>query len=182
MTTVFLSLSYLGEGRFQTRTNMDYELCMRTYVNGDAIRAKISKSRSVKQNNYFHALVAAAFENQRGGPKCETWRHLKAWLLIEAGHCDEVRLPMTNATPASVELIAGGMARALKRHCETLVVTRDRRTNDVVMRFAKSLSFAATDADAAGAVVTRVTEIICDRIVPGVDPMELIDMAKRRAA
>jgi hypothetical protein len=179
--SVDLRLVHTGGGNFRPRTKLDFELCLSTFDDGEMVRAKVSKARSVRQNGYFHALIQAAFENQRGGPQVETWEHLKSWLLIEAGHCDEVRINVGSMSEADAKTVAGGMARELKRRFDTVGVSYDRSSKEVVMRFARSVAFRAVDREKMGEIVDRVVAVICTVVVPGVDPETIMNQAKARA-
>lgn len=175
-----LRVSYSGGGQFQARTRMDFELCQ-SFTVGEELRAKVGRKRSVRQNDFFHGLCEAAFENQRGGPSLPTWRHLKSHLLIAAGHCEEARIGLKRLPGDDVAAFVAPFAAALRRQFETVEVSYDQRRHEVVMRFAKSWKFEKADGDVAKAITARVVEIICSDIVPGVSPEALMDMAKEKA-
>lgn len=177
-----LRLEYVGGGRFQSLTKLDFDLCTQDLAQGDRVKARITKPRSVRQNNLLHALIQAAHENQRGGPKFETWEHLKAWLLIEAGHCEEIRYSIGRIDPKLAMLVAGGMVAAIRQRFEFMAAGIDRGRNEVVMRFAKSVSFRQCDSETMAGIMDRVVAHICTDIVPGMDPESILNMAKARAA
>lgn len=174
-----LRLRHMGGGTFQTATRLDFEAAVAEYGEGETVRAKTSHARSVRQNAFFHALVEAAYENQRGGPKLPSWRHLKSWLLIRAGHCEVKRFEPEAMTPE--------VARFLRSTFDTIHVTVDRRTNEILVKVARTVQFGkdGPSADEMGEVVDRVVALICDPtdgIVPGMDPAAIMDHAKSRAA
>lgn len=173
-----LRLEYAGGGQFRCGSKMDFDLCNAALVAGERVRAKVSKVRSVRQNDFFHALIQAAHENQRGGPDCPTWLHLKSWLLIEVGHCDEVRIATPGMTETAVRALVPGIVAALKQRVDNIGVFYDRRGAALIMRFAKSVSFRAVTSDDMKEIVDKVTAIICTTIVPGLDPETIFNMAK----
>lgn len=177
---VDLRLTYVGGGRLQARGKLDLELLEREFEAGEVLRVKAGKMRSVKQNDFFHALIQAAFANQNGGPSMANWEQLKAWLLIEAGHCDEHRIDVRGMSAAQAGIVAGGMAKVLRTKIETCQVTYDRGTHEVIMRFAKSVSFRAADRETMGEIVDRVVAIICTTIMPGSDPATILNQAKAK--
>lgn len=167
-----LRLRYLGGGKFQAAGRLDFELAGKELDDGEVVRAKITHQRSIKQNAFFHALIAAAWENQRGGPKLPSWEHLKGWLLIQVGHC-EVKQFSAKAMTAEV-------AQHIRRTSPMVDFTTDGES--IFMKTAKSVSFKSTSADEMGPIVDAVVSLICTEIVPGVKPEQLLDMAKERAA
>ncbi len=177
-----LRLRYRGGGTFQTAGRLDYDLAETEFERGKLVRAKVSAPRSVRQNDFFHALIEAAWENQRGGPRLPTWRHLKAYLLIEAGHCTETRLPLGRMTSNQAAEIAGKLAGALRRQYDTAWVTYSQTRNEIILRFAKSVSFRAVDGDEMREITDKVVSLICTEIVPGMDPQSILDMARSKAA
>ncbi len=81
-----LRLRYQGNGTFHTASKLDLDLAEEKVEKHALLRAKVSHPRSLRQNAYFHALIEAAYDNPQAGPQVSDWRHLKAWLLIQAGH------------------------------------------------------------------------------------------------
>lgn len=162
-----LRLRYEGNGAFRVASKLDLELAERTFQPQEFVRAKASRQRSVRQNDFFHALIEAAFDNQRGGPLLPTWRHLKSWLLIQAGHCDVTTFEPSAMTPA--------VAKALRATFDNVDFTHDGRR--IYMKVARSVRFDGPDSDEMSAIVDRVVEIIAAHIVPGVDPASLLAMA-----
>lgn len=167
-----LRLEYVGGGQFRTRSKLDYELCCSELENGEHVRAKVTHQRSVRQNDYFHGLIEAAWENQRGGPQLPSWRHLKSWLLIQVGHCDVRQFSARAMTP--------DVAAYLRQQFDTVDFTTDGKS--IFMKTAKSVSFKATSGDEMSEIVDKVVAIICTEIVPGVDPETIMSMARERAA
>lgn len=171
-----LRLRYQGNGRFQAVTKRDLETADKIAV-GDAVRARISQPRSLPQNSLLHALCEAAWENhQEGCPPppdtVPTWRHMKAWLLIEAGHCDVKIFEKGEMAP--------DVARYLRQQFDTMAFTLNRKTGQVLMKTARRTRDLSKDD--MGELIDRVMGIISSKVVPGVDPQSLFNMARAKAA
>jgi hypothetical protein len=175
-----LRLEYIGNGQFRAATGLDYRLCLDKFQQGDKLKAKVTQPRSVRQNALFHALIQAAYENQRGGPRLDSWEKLKAYLLIEAGHTEERRFSIGSISPALAALVCGGFAQVIRQRHEYMAAGIDTQRNEVVMRFAKSVSFAKCDSPTMGAITDKVVAHICTDIVPGMDPASIMNMARER--
>lgn len=168
-----LRLRYQGGGTFQTATRLDFDLAEREYAAGDFVRSQQSRPRSVRQNNTFHAMIEVAWENQRGGPTLPTWRHLKSHVLIEIEHCDVHRFKPGSLTPE--------VAAALRKQFDMVDFAQDRVTGDILMRFARSISFKSVTSDEMSDIFDKAAAYICLRIVPGITPDALVRMARSRA-
>lgn len=162
-----IRLQYQGEGRFTTATRLDLELAERNIDHGERIAAKLTKPRSVRQNRLFHALIELAFDHQKAGPPQPSWRHLKSWLLIQAGWCTIAKLP-PNA-------ISKEMAACLKAQFDTIDFTTDGQS--IFMKTAKSTKFSAANADEFSPVMDKVIDLICSKICPGMEREALMKMA-----
>lgn len=168
-------------GVFRPGSSLDLRLAADKFSDGEQVRAKLSKRRSCRQNRYFHALVAAAYENQRGGPVLPSADHLRAWLLIQVGHCEEVRVPLGDMPERDVVRVVAPIAAALRQRFETVETTYSRSRSEIVMRFAKSVQFDKAEAERMNVIVDRVTAMICTVICPGLDPQAIFDHAKAAA-
>lgn len=177
-----LMLRHVGGGKFQTASHIDYHAAVELLEVNELLRAVLTRRRSVRQNNLLHAMIQAAFENQRGGPSFDTWEKLKAYLLIEAGHSEERRFSIGKIPHAQAALVCGGFASVIRDRHEYMAAGIDRQRNEVVMRFAKSVAFRNATSDEMQPVVDRVLHKICTEIVPGTSPEALLTMAKARAA
>lgn len=175
-----LRLEYLGNGKFQTLYPTDFEDAEKSLTGGDKLRAQLTHQRSVRQNNYFHALVQSAYENQRGGKKLPTWRHLRSHLLIAAGHCTEKRVSLKGVPANMIEPMLVSQAKVLRSFSDVLEISYDKRNGDVVYRAAKSWSFRETGSAEATKILDRVVAHICAEIVPGLDPARLTREARLR--
>lgn len=175
-----LRLEYLGSGKFQTLFPTDYEEAETGLTIGDKLRAQLTHQRSVRQNNYFHALVQQAFENQRGGKRLPSWKHLRSHLLISAGHCIEERVSLKGIPPKLIEPLLTSTARVLRKHSEVLEIAFDRRQEEVIYRAAKSWSFRETGSAEAKKILDRVIAQIVTEIVPGMDVTRFTREARMR--
>lgn len=175
-----LRLEYLGNGRFQTLHSIDFAEACEKLTTGDKLRAQLTHQRSVRQNNYFHALVQQAFENQRGGKKLPTWKHLRSHLLIAAGHCNEDRISVKGVPMRLIQPLLVSQARILRRHTDVLETSYDPRSEEIVYRTAKSWSFRETGSEEAKRILDRVIAIICSEIVPGMDVTRFTREARLR--
>ena len=169
-----IGLRYEGNGYFKAVSRHGLEQAQAEFDQGEAVNAELRRPRSVSQNNLFHALCEVAFDNQRDGPEFPTWRHLKSWLIIRAGACTEYRFKPESMTPE--------VARVLRARDDTVEVVVDRKTHEIVMRFADSISFDKMDADEATRVFDKCMDVICEKIVPGVTKEQLLEMGKRSVA
>lgn len=175
-----LRLEYQGGGTFQTRNRLDFDLASKNLRPREHVRAKVTRSRSIRQNDFFHALIEAAHENQHRGRQFENWRHLKSWLLIECGHCDEVRISLQGVPSKSVAQIVTPIAAVLRQCSHVVMTSYDPAKHEMVLRIARSVAFDKTNSDAMTAIVDRVVSLICTEIVPGADPEDIRKAAKER--
>lgn len=177
-----LELTYGGDGSFRTASPFDYKLAQRALGEGEVIRVSVSRGRSSKQNRMFYALVQAALDHQVHGPMLETADHMKAYLLIRAGHCNESRIPLSKQSAKETMFAARRMSAFLRQHYDFCETQYDDKRSDLVLRVAKPWRFSRTDHETATAVMERVVKEICENIVPGTTPEQLLDMAKQEAA
>lgn len=181
-------LTYRGGGTYQTASRFDLELADRTFQAGEECAARITHKRSVRQNNTFHLMIQFAHDNQRAGPVLPTWEHLKKWLLIRAGHYDERRFDVGELNEKQAVAVGKMLAQVLRSRDDYVGVAYDRNTGEIIERTAKSVRFKATLSDDMRELFEQVAIIICQEIIPGTGPADLIEMAKasckgnRRAA
>lgn len=170
MTT--LNLTYAGRGQFTAATKLDMGLAAK-WKKGERVRAKITRMRSHKQNNFFHAVVAEAFDNLRKPQSSQflTPKHLKSYLLIMAGWCEEHRHHLKDLGPKSIERavpLAAFFAAQLRKRVPFVMVTLDEDRNDIVIRFAKSWRFdGELKPEHAVEIVDASIVRICAEIIPG---------------
>jgi len=161
-----LRLKYEGGGQFRVATRDDYDVATRELEQGEVLRSALTRPRSSDQNRMFHALCEEAFDNQTGGPRFETWRHLKSWLLIQAGWCETHRFAAGSLTPQ--------IAAALRHQFDTVDFSVDKKTGEIVMRFARSISFKECPADDFTRIMQKAIDVICEVIMPGTSKEDLI--------
>jgi hypothetical protein len=177
-----LELVYGGDGTFRTASPFDFKLASKQLGEGELIRVSVSRGRSSKQNRMFHALVTAAWENQVHGPMLETVEHMRAYLLIRAGHMNETRIPLAKQSAKDIVATARHMSAFLRQYYDYCETTHDSERNHLILRVAKKWRFSKTDHDTASAVMQRVIDEICGNICPGTTPDSLLAMAKQEAA
>jgi hypothetical protein len=177
-----LELAYQGDGAFRTARPFDYRLAQKQLGEGELIRVNVTRGRSSKQNRMFHALIQAALDNQVHGPMLETADHMKAYLLIRAGHCNETRIPLGKQSAKETMFVARRMSAFLRQHYDFCETAYDDARSELVLRVAKPWRFSKTDHETANSVMERVVSEIVTNIVPGVTPDELLNMAKSEAA
>ena len=168
-----LSLIYSGQGRFTCASRHDFELATAGLEQGQPIRAKITKPRSLSQHRWAFHMFQAAYDNQRAGPKLPSWEHLRKWLLIQAGHCE-----VTTLQPYAMDRQAMWLMR------KKFALSFETDGNYIYVKEAKSISFKACDADEMTRVANAVVDVICEQIVPGTSRKDwepYLPESKRRA-
>lgn len=175
-----LRLEFIGIGMFRTAYHTDFEEAEQSFKVGDKLRAQLTHQRSIRQNNYFHALVQQAWENQRSGKRLPTWRHLRSHLLIMAGHCTEVRVSCKGMPKHLIGPFMLAHARVVKDATQDVEISWDQRAEEIVYRRAKSWSFRETSSDEATKILDRVIDHICTEIVPGMDVTRFTREARLR--
>lgn len=71
----------------------DAENRLREFAVGAILKAKITRPRSPEHNSFFHVCIQEAFWKwPRDHPQFQPddWKHLRAWLLCKAGHCQKM--------------------------------------------------------------------------------------------
>lgn len=155
-----LQLIHLGNGRFATASKLDHDLAATLPANGK-VRAKITQPRSVDEHRWFFAVIAKAFENNRAGPspdECPTPEHLRAWLLIKAGHCDTQTF--------EPQAVTAPVVRWMKQ-VQPMTFWSVTRDGHIIARTAKSISFSKADEALFNPIANRVIDIIIEEVVPG---------------
>lgn len=178
-----LCLRFEGKG-FVPAARTDWLLARDKLHIGQTFRARLVVPRSNKRNDFLHALIQRAYENQRGGPDLPTWQHLKAWLLIEAGHCEETRVKVGRLTLTEAKAAGLAIATTVRLQGREYVgVTYDGKRGEFIIRTAKSVSFhALPDEGQFAEIVDKVVAIIGAEIVPGMTPEEVFAMGEKQAA
>lgn len=167
-----VKMEVLANGTMRPVNRISFEALTTKFAAGEHVFAKLTRKRSVRQNNLFHALCQAAYDNQRAGPTLPSWEHLKGWLLIQAGHCTVTRFAPEELTPR--------VAAAFRKSFADVDFVRDG-TGAILMKQARSVAFNETNADEMQAVMNRVVDLICTEIVPGASPEDLLQAAKEAA-
>lgn len=175
-------LIYRGGGTYQTATRLDLELAERTFQVGEECAASVSHKRSVRQNNTFHMMIRYAHENQRKGNPLPSWEHLKKWLLIEVGHYAERRFQVGDLvgelTTRQATAVGKMLAQALRSRDDYVAIAYSPSTGDFIERTAKSVRFTAALSDEMTELFDKVAHLICQEIIPGTEPEDLVEAAK----
>lgn len=162
--SIKIGLRYDGNGRFYTLSRHDHEIAQEQLRQGDVFNAELTRPRSVSQTRAFHALMEEAFDNQSAGPSFETWRHLKAWVLIQLGHCEKWTF-----APGSM---TAEVANVLRQKFDFVDVARNSK-GEIILRFAKSVAHNEVDADKMTKLFDGAISVIAREIMPGMDEEEL---------
>lgn len=168
-----LRTKYEGEGRWRAASHVDWKIAIQECTTGEEMVTRFVRPRSSKENRLFHGAIKAAWNNQRGGPYYPEeeggWMRLRAWLLCEAGYCD-----LYEFAPGS---ISREVVQVLKQRDQDAFWTVMPKTGVIRARFPKSISYKTLCADEFQPIKTRVFEILCNVVVPGTDPIALMEMA-----
>lgn len=155
-----LQLIHLGNGRFAAASRLDHDLAAQLPVNGK-VRARITQQRSSPEHRYFFAVISRAFENNRAGPsleECPTPEHLRAWLLIKAGHCDTQTFEPRAVTAPVVRWM---------KSVTPMTFWSVAKDGTIIARTAKSISFSKADESVFNPIVNKIIDIIVAEVVPG---------------
>lgn len=173
-----LYLTYEGGGKFQCAGRLDLKLSNDALEVGEKVKMRLISPRSLKGNNHFHRVIQLAHMNQRGGPYFEQWEKLKAWLLVQAGHCTVMEFD-GDAIDAQVVVW-------LRSVSENLFFAHsyegDRKHGVWRVYRPKSISFKACDREEFGPVQQAVYEIIETTICPGTKIDDLKQASMEQAA
>jgi hypothetical protein len=172
-----LRLKYEGGGRFQTAHRLDFDLAEGEFEKGAMLRAKVMRPRSIRANNLFHALCEAAYENQRSGPSLTSWRALKDWLLVEAGHVTEKRQKVGPMSKRDM-MMARALVMAMRGEHDYVGLAYDPKRGEFVVR--TPASTAKLGQEQFGELLDKVLAIICTEIMPGMDPESILNEARGR--
>lgn len=170
-----LQLIYEGNGRYRAATKLDWQIGNERFGQGEIIEVRAGKKRSRKQNGWLHAMIAEAFDNQSAGPQFDDKEQLRAWLLIQAGHCD-VKTFEANAMTREV-------AAWLRQTFRAVDFTTDGTS--IFAKTPRSIAFKACGSAEMTEIANKVAEIIMADIVPGTtwaDWQPYLDEGERLAA
>lgn len=147
-----------GNGRFRTASALDFKLATEAFGQGEIVEVVIGKRRSVPQHRWFFAMVAAAHENQSAGPSFDDPEQLRAWLLIQAGHCDVKVFEPRSMTRE--------VAAWLRQTFRAVDFTLDR-AGRINAKTPRSIAFRKCGSAEMTEIANKVVEIIMADIVPG---------------
>lgn len=176
MTDLFLT--YEGSGKFQCAGRLDLKLAAEKLETGEKVKVRLISPRSVKGNNHFHRVIRLAHMNQRGGPYFEQWEKLKAWLLVQAGHCTVMEFDGDAIDAQVVVWLRSVSENLFFQHS----YDHDAKFGKWRVYKPKSVSFKACDREEFQPVQQAVYDIIETTICPGVKIDDLRDAAEKEAA
>lgn len=149
------------------------------------------KKRSGPQHRFLFAIIAAAYENwpPQHDFKPENSEHLRGWLLVQVGHCDQIEINLVDFIDTTGDRVIADKAalaalRAIKARLPKQTYHRLLRTNSgFVMLTPKSIAEENCPADEFQTVSDKVLSEIS--FIIGV-PVELLrkegEKRTRRAA
>lgn len=170
-----VEVKHTGDGRFEVTNKEHWEVCKTELTVGAVMMAELKFPRSSRENRLLHGAMKSAYDNQRGGPLFSEedggWLRLRAWLLCEAGHCHVYEFEPDGVTDATV--------RALKRRdaAEGVHSFWSRRAGDgrIICRTPRSIAFRAVRHPDFQPIKTRLLDMLCNVIVPGTTPEQLME-------
>lgn len=174
-----LRLRYDGNGKFSPASHVDYTAACDECQQGEEYVAKLVRPRSSRENRLFHGAIKSAYHNQRGGPRFDDrddsdgWERLRGWLLCEADWCDIHRFKPGALAPEAITIM-----RQVVRADTVWAV--DRTTGDILMKVPRSIKFATMKHPDFQPVKNKVFEILCNEIVPGSTPEQLMEIGHAR--
>ena len=164
-----IPLKLTKTGQLIALDQRDHDLLVQTFRPGQTVRAKLTGARSVPQHRMFFALFQKAFDNMKpvaSVPELRDAEHLRAWLLVEAGHCNIYTLDPEDVSKTFVDI--------LKKEKGDVFFYK-RRDGKIIVKFANSISFKSLPrSDEATTLFNECLEIICLKIVPGITPEEFV--------
>ncbi len=172
-----LPLEYLGSGTFRTVSKAATLKANANCEKGEVLRAQFTRFRSIDQNNFFHGLIDATWQSLNTEEFTDP-RHLKEWLLIEAGHVQEDRIRLT-MPKKHIGPVVEAMTASLRRRQTIIKVLYNEKRHELVMRYAGEWKFEKLEHDRATELTQRCVEIICNDLLPGTTPDEIFAMGKR---
>jgi len=174
-----------GGARFHAASKIDHHNLVTRFEAGSRVRAKLTAPRSLKQNNWFHAIVQVAYNNQRGGPEFADWKALRSYLLIQARWFDEWTAPWVAVGGRKsykmdiMRPVIAALAAGMRRRSDYTVVIADTKQELIVFRTARSFSFeSCPDPEEATRIIDECVAVICSEILPGTTEEELRTMGK----
>src|SRR5262245_27287776 len=77
------------------------------------LRGKITQPRSVPHNGFFRAFVQEAFNAWPIGHRAKpaSWEQLRAWLLVEAGHCRRHEVHVGEASLHTIKTVVEALRK-----------------------------------------------------------------------
>jgi hypothetical protein len=166
-----LRLKYIGNAHFVAASHADYQAAVAEFKLGEELVARLTRRRSLRQNNYLHVIIQNAHDSRpEPDPRQPTWEHLKAHILNAVDHCDVKRFAPGSMTREVAETMRGAF------YVEYFV---DRKTCEIIQKTPRRTR--SLTKEEMGALIDRVLNYICRKIVPGTNPEDLRRLAQEAA-
>ena len=159
-----LRLRHDGGGQLVPASRSDLLACQQL-PRGEVFNVKLTRPQSGKQRNTLHLLFQRTHETQKTGEVFPTWRQLKTFVLIQAGHCEVDRLP-----PGSINKAAAAILR--KRHGDLIDFTTNPKTGVVHAKTVKTTSDLSMDE--MRVLLDKCIEIVLRDFLPGTELTDLL--------
>lgn len=116
-------------------------VCAKQFVEGHEYPLVILDARSRASHNFYFACLAEGFNNlpENIAARWPTPEHLRAWLLIESGWCEEDEFTLDDEAEAKT-----AMTKIRKRQPYARIIRNGRK---VIVQYAVSQSAAAMGKD-----------------------------------
>lgn len=177
--SIELPLAYEGNGVFRANSRAAVLRAQQSCEQGEVFKAHLTRPRSVDQNNFFHALIDAAWQNLQD--QFSDPRHLKEWLLVEVGHVQEDRILMDKMPRRYIKPTIEAMTASLRRRNTIIKVFYNEKYHELVVHYAGEWKFERLGHDRATEITQQVVDVICNRLLPGTTPDEVFAMADKQS-
>lgn len=122
------------------------EEAIRTFPQGAILKAKITRPRSQTHNGFFHVVIQEAFDvwPRSHAFQPNDWKHLRAWLLCKAKHCDVMTVELSDEEAKLLRPVLAAFKSFFEQDAERHLFVGIKGGGLIAMR-PKTLSFAAVD-------------------------------------
>ena len=170
-----LEVKHEGDGRFVVTSRQDWETAKEEIPVGEVLRAQFTRRRSSPENRLLHGAIKSAYDNQRGGPLYGDeeggWLKLRAWLLVEAGHCHTYEFPDGALDKrAVIALKARDNAEGIHSFW-----TLKQSTGAITCKTPRTIRFSVVSHHDFQPVKTEILRLLTEIICPGTTPEQLME-------
>lgn len=168
-----LFLNHVGDGRFECRYPDQRQLCNEKLQPNARVKAKVTRPRSTPHHNFFFKKIERLWDNLlETDDRFPTPERLRKHLLVCAGHCDRMKVPLDQ-----VETMLP-LFKALRGFDDELFFFPSR--DGVEVRKAKSIAHTMVDQDQFNELDGRVNAVIAKQFQ--INPDDLMESAVKDAA